>query len=262
MTLVIKTPDLVTGGLGARPGSYAEVLQSWFGGGAWGFMFDFTRLDGLFQDTDGLVPVTAAGQRVALARDLSGNGRDAVQETLNNRPYMRQTAGRWYLDCTGNPGTHRLRVQFGQTMAFRDRVIMAAATWTDAGGSGKYPLVSGQSATNNVATIGCTTSMNAFVRVVSGQTQGPVLGLNSPHIITGLNRAGSATQTIRVDGTDEVSEVLTPDADTASYADIGGYTSGSGMRGYIHGVGYVANPVADYALAEAYFAGRIGLTLP
>lgn len=48
--------------------------------------FDFTDSDNLFQNTAGTTPVTATGQVVANASDLSGNGNDAVQNTSGWEP--------------------------------------------------------------------------------------------------------------------------------------------------------------------------------
>ena len=51
-----------------------------------GVMFDISNLASLFQDVAGTIPVTTAGQAVALVKDKSGKGHDLTQATLANRP--------------------------------------------------------------------------------------------------------------------------------------------------------------------------------
>jgi hypothetical protein len=54
--------------------------------GELGVWYDLNDITTLFQDVAGTIPVTASGQTVALIRDKSGNGIDAVQATSSKRP--------------------------------------------------------------------------------------------------------------------------------------------------------------------------------
>lgn len=92
----------------AASGGPAFDPVSLFSGGVDGALFDASDLSTLFQDTAGTVPVTAAGQSVALWKDKSGNGHHASQATAANRPtlavdllgnYALAFTGTQYLDC-------------------------------------------------------------------------------------------------------------------------------------------------------------------
>ena len=57
-----------------------------FSSGNKGFFFDPSQTSSLFQNADGTIPVTAAGQPVGRISDLSGQGNHAVQATASARP--------------------------------------------------------------------------------------------------------------------------------------------------------------------------------
>jgi len=57
-----------------------------FAAGEQGVWFDPGDIATLFQDTAGTIPVTTAGQSVALMKDKSGRGHDATQSTAAYRP--------------------------------------------------------------------------------------------------------------------------------------------------------------------------------
>jgi len=68
--------------------------------GAW---FDPSDLTTLFQDDAATVPVTAAGQSVAVMLDKSGRGNHATQTTALNRPtYQVDSSGRGHLLFDGS----------------------------------------------------------------------------------------------------------------------------------------------------------------
>lgn len=72
-----------------------------FGAGEQGAWYDPSDLDALFQDSDGLVPVTAANQPVGLMLDKSGRNHHAVQVDLGLRPILRDIGGLRYLEFNG-----------------------------------------------------------------------------------------------------------------------------------------------------------------
>lgn len=72
-----------------------------FSGGAQGFWLDPSSIGSLSQDSAGSTPVTAAGQSVGLARDLSGRGNNAAQATALARPVYQVASGRPYLAFDG-----------------------------------------------------------------------------------------------------------------------------------------------------------------
>ncbi len=80
-------------------GALARRKAKWspsalFAPGVEGFWFDPSALPFMFQDVDGTVPITAAGQIVARINDRSGRGNHLVQATVGARPVLgRNPAG-------------------------------------------------------------------------------------------------------------------------------------------------------------------------
>jgi hypothetical protein len=73
-----------------------------FAAGEKGVWYDPGDITTLFQDTAGNTPVTTAGQTVALMKDKSGNGVDAVQSTAGSRPtWLIDPYGYGYLSFNG-----------------------------------------------------------------------------------------------------------------------------------------------------------------
>lgn len=71
---------------------------SLFASGEQGVWYDPSDLSTMFQNTLGTIPVTAAGQSVALLRDKSGRGNHATQATAAARPiYQVDANGRSFL---------------------------------------------------------------------------------------------------------------------------------------------------------------------
>ena len=67
-----------------------------------GVWYDPNDITTLFQDNDGLVPVTANGQTVAIMKDKSGNGVDAIQTVASKRPTFNIYEGEYgYLTFDG-----------------------------------------------------------------------------------------------------------------------------------------------------------------
>lgn len=72
-----------------------------FGEGAKGYWHDASDRSTLFQDVDGLVPVTAAGQIVRRINDKSGNGNHLIQITEGASPVYQTDGG---LSCLEHDG--------------------------------------------------------------------------------------------------------------------------------------------------------------
>lgn len=108
-----------------------------YAGGIDGALFRMS-LSTLFQDTAGTIPVTAAGQSVALWKDQSGNAHHASQSTAGARPTYQVDGnglgylsfnGTQYLDCgTGfNATTLYLCIAYNAS-AVGQRVVDARGT--------------------------------------------------------------------------------------------------------------------------------------
>ena len=63
--------------------------------GGWWDPSDFSTM---FQDAAGTVPVTAAGQRVQMIKDKSGNANHFIQSTTANAPFLRNDGTNNYLE--------------------------------------------------------------------------------------------------------------------------------------------------------------------
>lgn len=71
-------------------------IADYFTGSTVAFGYDLTDASKLFQDTAGTIPVTTAGQSIALIKDISGKGYDAVQATTANQ-------AKWGVNARGAP---------------------------------------------------------------------------------------------------------------------------------------------------------------
>lgn len=86
--------------IGLRIGG--SPILSLFSAGEQGLWLDPSDLSTLFQDTAGTIPVTAAGQQIALMLDKSGRGNHFVQPTALARPTLQTDGlGHWFLEFDG-----------------------------------------------------------------------------------------------------------------------------------------------------------------
>lgn len=98
-----------------------------FGGADQGFVFDFTDISTLFQTTDTSSPVTAAGQSIGRANDLSGKGNHATQGTSGARPtYQGYAAFDGSTDFISTPVVD---------LSASDKATIIASYRSDAGGN-------------------------------------------------------------------------------------------------------------------------------
>lgn len=72
-----------------------------FTGGVGGVYYDPSDISTLFQDIDGLIPVTADGQAVALMKDKSGNNNHLMQSSASARPKYKTNGALHWLNFDG-----------------------------------------------------------------------------------------------------------------------------------------------------------------
>lgn len=82
----------------------SDIATAIFSNSEKGIAIDFTDISTLFQDIDGTVPVTASGQQIAFARDLSGHGAHLIQSDPLKRPMLEYNSGTkiYNADFSGN----------------------------------------------------------------------------------------------------------------------------------------------------------------
>ncbi len=111
---MIKTPlSTVIGGAFWTPGctviggaskTLNQIIKSLFANNKQGFAYDPNDLTTMFQDSEGTIPVTGAGQPVWHILDKSGNNNHAFATSSATRPILRQNAitKAYYLEFDGS----------------------------------------------------------------------------------------------------------------------------------------------------------------
>ena len=84
--------------------NFQKLITKLFANGEQGFAYDPNDLSTMWQDANGTIPVTAAGQPVGLIHDKSGRNNHAFQTTSASRPILRKNAvtGANYLEFDGS----------------------------------------------------------------------------------------------------------------------------------------------------------------
>lgn len=113
LTLVSGIPAWAPGGGGGGAFTPAQI----FSGATLGCWFEASDISTLFQDTGKTIPVTAAGQSIAVIADKSGLGNDAVQGTSgkqatyqvdsNGVGYASFSSGDYYVVGSGALGSDK-----------------------------------------------------------------------------------------------------------------------------------------------------------
>lgn len=85
---------------------YVKFMRAWrptdlFENGEQGVWLDLYDLSTIFQDVNGVEPVTKDGDPVALIKDKSGNGNHATQTTASSRPVYRTDGKLHWLEFDG-----------------------------------------------------------------------------------------------------------------------------------------------------------------
>lgn len=80
--------------------AYGEAPQTLFNGGEVGLFLDTQDLSTMFQDVARTIPA-AVNQPVAVRLDKSGRGNHMAQAAVANRPILRLSGGRYYLEYDG-----------------------------------------------------------------------------------------------------------------------------------------------------------------
>ena len=100
-------PDSIPPTPGPAEGDFPSDLNwtpaNLFTNGEEGGYYDASNLATLFQDDDGLVPVTAPAQIVRRVTDLSGNGKDLISSSLATQAWETDGVSAW-IGSTGGGG--------------------------------------------------------------------------------------------------------------------------------------------------------------
>lgn len=219
--------------------------------GAW---YDASDLSTMWQDTAGTVPVTGAGQSVALWRDKSGNANHASMSTTSQRPTLQQDAnGRFYLQFDGVDDflTTTIAGIGGNT----DKSIFAAAQFSSVTNSTIFHLgVGSTGASFGFGFGGVAAALNLFQWAVDISAGGHSTGVQ--YVLSGI-KTGSALE-IRRNGASVSGPTTVAAANvTSTSATIGRQTGGSApLSGRLYGlvVRGAATSGAELTTAEADMA--------
>ena len=103
---------------GADPGPTDYDPLSLFAEGEIGMLYDPQRIETLWQDTAGTIPVTADGQLVARIDDRSGNGRHLTQATPGNQYRYRTDGVLKWLHSEGRACTYQTAHQLTGPLSY------------------------------------------------------------------------------------------------------------------------------------------------
>lgn len=263
LTRPITSPGV--GGGGFSPASL-------FASGEQGIWLDPSDFSTMFQDAAGTTPVTAAGQPVGRILDKSGRGNHASQATSASRPLLQQDGnGKYYLAFDGvDDFLSTASIDFTAT----DKMTVVAGVLKGAAADGIIAELSTQYNLNNgsfaLQSRAADTS-SLFIRgdvatsAVSSTSNFPVGALK---VITATSSIASNWQhIIRHNGVQE--GIAGTNVGTGNFGNYplyigrrGGTSSPFNGRLYQLIVRGAATPLADIQSAEAFTAGKTGVTLP
>lgn len=209
-----------------------------------GFWWDPSDLSTLFQDDEGTIPVTAAGQPVGRMNDKSGNGRPALQSNAAARPIY-QTNGtlhwlefgtdKWMVTFNIAPGTDKAQVFAGFEKT--DNVAgVLLEHGTSTGLNGTFAVLPGGS-TGDASRRTITTELNGSQRTIASPNAGSYSGPTTNVIAYSYDIAEAARAdefSLRINGADAAT------VDYADFADAG---------------------TGDFQTRQAYLGARNGSSL-
>lgn len=256
---------------GSLVGSGLGEITSLFANGEQGIIIDPYRIGSLSQDSAGSTPVTAAGQSVGLARDMSGRGNNASQATALARPVYQVASGRAYLAFDG---VDDFLSSASVTWA-TDEVTVIAAMWRnqntnteDLIGFGSNPTVNNgtwvlaatpDAASNNIGMASKGAGSNALARAGSSTT-------GTAWVVTGQAKISTDTCLIRRNGAQQ--QAVATDQGAGIYAagvlNIGRRSTGfRPFNGRLYGLFAINRLLTSGELAqvEAWAASRAGITI-
>lgn len=246
---------------------------SLFASGEQGLWLDPSDLSTMFQDSSGMIPITAAGQPVGLIRDKSGRSNNAAQSVPASRPILRSDGILWWLEFDGvddflatgtiNLSTSASISAFAGIRKLSDATSAVVAAFGAAaganpsfemygpsgGGTNKFDFrIRGATTTAFAATV--NTAFNAPITVVAtGQGN-----LTAPSVLLRLNGAQVATSSGATGGGALGSQPLFIGRSGAATLPFTGYMYSLVIRDGVSD----ANAVAS---AEAYVGAKCGITI-
>ena len=277
---MIKTPlSTVIGGAFWTPEAtiiggtlnFEKLVAKLFSNGEQGFFYDPNDLSTMFQDTAGIVPVTAVGQPVGLIRDKSGRNNHAYQTTSASRPILRKNAvtGANYLEFDGSDDSLQTdSIDFTAT----DKVSLFAGVrrLSDVGVSiiAEFSTNSAIN-TNSFYLVGLSNSALQFNSRGSGNsatTSSQRFPAPAPVVISSIGDISGKVSKIRANGGGYAVNV--GDQGTGNYGNYPLYIGRRGgtalpFNGHIYGLIGIGKLVSDNEIVniEKELAKRVGVTL-
>lgn len=211
-----------------------------------GGLFCTNDIATMYQDSEGTIPVTAAGQSVALWRDQSDNGHDLSQSVVLSQPLLASAGGR---DVVSFDGVDDTLTGLAAVTLSQPNTICLAVRVNDA--SVGRPLISGTSPDRNNISVNASNQVLGFAGGTLTDTTTSVT-IDTPYVFTVVFNGGEGK--IRVNGTETASGGIGAEGLTGLSLAFGG-TNYSDVEFY--GVAFFDGLLnsSELSIVEAYMAG-------
>ena len=252
----------------ALAGSLAAARLALYPAAEFGWLFDPNDIATLFRDEAGDMPVTAAGQKVALMLDKSGNGNHAVQPDSAKQPTYQVDGANGYLDFvnTASPTVVNCMDIAVAHLAAPRALIMALRM--DGGSSTRKTLAQCYGVTTNPwhplsIEVNATDHLDSAILASGSPSDPDAWPFGADQVISCRYDYGATNNVVLRRG----------GADVATGTAAGGSDVATGCRlmanrlevnrvdGRLYGAAYVKSFSSAQAVAEVedFFAGRLGI---
>lgn len=216
-------------------GSTASALADLFKNGNQGIWLDPSDLKTMFQDVNGLVPVTKDGDPVALIKDKSGNNNHAKQPTASARPIYRTDGVLHWLQFDGVDDMFVLSKPINMDNGILAIACEATASRNNmiiSGGSAGYLLIDG----------------NYWSKSGFGISRSKVMHQRRQSVVAAIN--GDTVRYISSDGQSGEAISARKGLDSTRYLFRFNTTEDSPLQGRVYGFAMLANSVGDETIKE------------
>ncbi len=236
---------------------------SLFSSGEQGAWYDPSDLSTLFQDSAGVIPVTAAGQPVGLMRDKSGSGNHASQVTSTMRPILRNSGALWWLQFDGiddflfvadNQGLKSSKMSL--FIGVNPLALSSREDWFSSGNSVGY-------STNNYTVGNSSVGIQLLPRTPASTIALSAISASAPIVVSVISDNAQSLVQTKINGIQAADKTATFGTDNTAGFFIGKSSNGSPSGMYLFGmIARGASTLsADKLSTEKYLAAKSGVTI-